>query len=61
MFVRWSSFASLAGFCLLTTAFGSAQISGSGATGTVPVFTGSSTIGNSVITQSGSNVGIGTT
>lgn len=32
-----------------------------GATGTVPVYTGSSTLGNSVITQSNGNVGIGTT
>jgi hypothetical protein len=36
-------------------------VTGSGTSGTVPVFTGSSTVGNSVITQSGSNVGIGTT
>jgi len=63
MFVKSgrSSFASVVGFCLLVTALGSAQIAGSGATGTIPVFTGSSAIGNSVITQSGSNVGIGTT
>ena len=32
-----------------------------GTTNTVPVFTGSATVGNSVITQSGGNVGIGTT
>jgi hypothetical protein len=36
-------------------------ITGSGTANTVPVFTGSSTIGNSVITQSGSYVGIGLT
>jgi hypothetical protein len=32
-----------------------------GTTNTIPVFTGTSTVGNSVITQSGGNVGIGTT
>jgi hypothetical protein len=32
-----------------------------GTANTVPIFTGSSTLGNSVITQSSSNVGIGTT
>ena len=31
-----------------------------GATNTVPLFTGSATVGNSAITQSGGNVGIGT-
>jgi hypothetical protein len=31
-----------------------------GATGTVPVYTGSATLGNSTITQSNGNVGIGT-
>jgi hypothetical protein len=31
-----------------------------GASGTVPVYTGSSTVGNSPISISGSNVGIGT-
>jgi hypothetical protein len=36
-------------------------VTGSGATDSVPVFTGSSMLGNSIITQSGSNVGIGTT
>lgn len=30
-------------------------------TGAIPVYTGSSTLGNSIITQSGSNIGIGTT
>ncbi len=37
------------------------QITGSGSSGTVPVFTGTSAVGNSPITISGSNVGIGTT
>jgi hypothetical protein len=36
-------------------------VTGSGTAGYVPVFTGSSIVGNSVITQSSSNVGIGTT
>lgn len=36
-------------------------VSGSGTTGHIPVFTGGSTLGNSIVTQSGSNVGIGTT
>jgi hypothetical protein len=35
-------------------------VTGSGTVSTVPVFTGSSTVGNSIITQSGSHVGIGT-
>jgi hypothetical protein len=37
-----------------------AQVTGSGTSGTVPVFTGTSTIGNSPISINGSNVGIGT-
>lgn len=36
-------------------------VTGSGTSGTVPVFTASSTIGNSPIAVSGTNVGIGTT
>jgi len=36
-------------------------VTGSGTTGRVSVFSGSSTIGNSIITQSGGDVGIGTT
>ena len=36
-------------------------VTGSGTTSTVPVFTGTSTVGNSPISVSGSNVGIGTT
>jgi hypothetical protein len=38
-----------------------AQVTGSGTSGTVPQFTGTSAIGNSPISISGSNVGIGTT
>lgn len=38
-----------------------AVTTGGGTTNTLPVFTASSTLGNSVITQSGSNIGIGTT
>jgi hypothetical protein len=38
-----------------------ADVTGSGTSNTVPVFTGTSTVGNSPITVSGSNVGIGTT
>jgi len=51
------------GLCILALGVGaSAQtVTGSGTSGTVPVFTGASTIGNSPITASGSNVGIGTT
>jgi hypothetical protein len=50
-------------FCLLFVAASAAAqtVSGSGTTNTVPLFTGSSTIGNSVITQSSGNVGISTT
>jgi hypothetical protein len=36
-------------------------VTGSGTTNTVPVFTGASTVGNSPITVSGSNVGLGMT
>jgi hypothetical protein len=38
----------------------SAQVTGSGTTGTVPVWVGTTKLGNSVIVQSGGNVGIGT-
>jgi hypothetical protein len=38
----------------------SSAIDGTGKTGTVPLWTGSSALGNSVITQSGSKIGIGT-
>lgn len=37
------------------------KVGGSGTTNTVPLFTASGTIGNSVITQSSSNIGIGMT
>ena len=38
----------------------SAQVTGSGTTGTVPVWVGTTKLGNSVIVESGGNVGIGT-
>jgi hypothetical protein len=45
----------------LSTLGATAQtVTGSGTSGTVPVFTGSSTVGSSVITQAGGNIGIGT-
>jgi hypothetical protein len=49
-------------FSIAALAMGaSAQtVTGSGTTNTVPVFTGASTVGNSPISVSGSNVGIGT-
>lgn len=43
------------------TGAGGGALTGSGTANYVPMFTGSSTLGNSVITQSGNNVGIGTT
>jgi hypothetical protein len=52
------------GLALCIAAFAmsaAAQITGSGTSGTVPVFTGPSTEGNSPISVSGGNVGIGTT
>jgi hypothetical protein len=53
----------LFGFCLVAFAVGAAAqtVTGSGTTNTVPVFTGSSAVGNSPISVSGSSVGIGTT
>jgi hypothetical protein len=44
------------GTTLTATGGGSGSISGSGTSGTVALFTGTSSIGNSAITQSGSNV-----
>lgn len=58
---HWKTLAFLFG---LFPAMTLAQVTGSGTSGTVPVFTGSSpssTVGNSPITVSGSYVGIGTT
>lgn len=50
------------GWGLMTAVSLCAQtVTGSGTSGTVPVFTGASSIGNSPIAVSGSNVGIGTT
>jgi len=50
-------------FCLsMLPITGKAQtVTGSGNSGKIPVFTGSSVLGNSNITQSGANTGIGTT
>jgi len=46
---------------LAATGAAAQTVTGSGTSGTVPQFTGSSTLGNSPISISGSNVGIGTT
>jgi len=54
----------IAGWALLIAAFSmsaAAQVTGTGTSGTLPVFTGTSTLSNSPISVSGSNVGIGTT
>jgi len=48
------------GTTLTATGGSSGSISGSGSSGTIALFTGTSSIGNSIITQSSSNVGIGT-
>jgi hypothetical protein len=48
------------GTTLTATGGASGSISGSGTSGTIPVFTGGASIGNSVITQSGFNIGINT-
>ena len=45
---------------LATVGAAAQTVTGSGTTNTVPVFTGSSAVGNSPISVSGSNVGIGT-
>ena len=51
----------LAPWLMLFMLSASAQtVTGSGTSGTVPIFTGTSAVGNSAITQSGGNVGIGT-
>jgi len=46
---------------LLTTGAIAQSVTGTGTANTIPLFTGSSTLGNSNITQSNGNVGIGTT
>jgi hypothetical protein len=53
----------VAAICILgfATSASAQTVTGSGTTNTVPVFTGTSAVGNSPITVSGSNVGIGTT
>jgi hypothetical protein len=48
-------------FALTSMGAAAQTVTGSGTTNTVPVFTGTSTVGNSPITVSGGNVGIGTT
>ena len=48
-------------FVLVAVSAVAQQVTGSGTTNTVPVFTGPSTVGNSAITQSGGIVGIGIT
>jgi hypothetical protein len=45
------------GTTLTATGGGSGSISGSGTSGTIALFTGATSIGNSVITQSGSTIG----
>ena len=50
----------LSGF-LLCTAMGHAQVKGSGTTDYIPVWTGSGTIGNSIMYQTDSRIGIGRT
>jgi len=61
MHQRWNGI--LLGIALFATgAAAQTTVTTTGSTAnTVPVFTGSATLGNSTITQSGSNVGIGTT
>ena len=44
-----------------TGAVAQTTVTGTGTTNTIPLFTGSSTLGNSNITQSNGNIGIGTT
>lgn len=48
-------------FLIMAGISATAQITGSGTTNNVPKFTGSTTVGDSAITESGGNVGIGTT
>ena len=49
------------GLALMAMSAAAQTVTGSGTTNTVPVFTGTSTVGNSPITVSGGNVGIVTT
>jgi hypothetical protein len=52
----------LAGLFLISScwiAFAQTPVTGSGTTNTIPIWTSSTALGNSAITQSGSNVGIG--
>jgi hypothetical protein len=57
--VRASDFCTTGGVCL--SGVGGGGITGSGSTNYIPKWTGSTSLGNSVIYQSGSNIGIGTT
>jgi hypothetical protein len=57
-------FKTMTGLALCIAAFvisAAAQVTGTGTSGTVPVFTGTSSVGNSPIAVLGGNVGIGTT
>jgi len=51
----------IAAFALSAAAQSTVTNNNDGATGTVPVYTGTSTVGDSPIAGSGGNVGIGTT
>jgi len=51
----------LTAISLLPMSLAAQTVTGSGTTGKVPVFTGTSSVGNSNISQSGANTGIGTT
>jgi hypothetical protein len=46
--------------CLLSVSFTYAQVKGSGTVKTVPVWTGTTTLGDSAISQNNGNIGIGT-
>jgi hypothetical protein len=58
MSLKHACFALAVVFCMSTVAH--PQVSGSGTKNTIPLWTGTTTLGNSVITQSAGNVGIGT-
>lgn len=52
--------ASLVLMLLFCTALGNSQVTGSGSKNFIPLWTGTTALGNSVIYQNGSNIGIGT-
>ena len=54
-----AAFVMVLGLVELATAQSNASVKGSGTANTIPVWTDSGTIGNSTITQSGSNVSVG--